>query len=89
MDIQIDIWVMNEYGVEASWKKRYVIGPGLGPWTFLGFWKEDEVLVGEDDQPLISYDPEARQQVQEFLIHVALGMFQAFRYRASIFPHLC
>ncbi|KAI9112475.1 hypothetical protein K1719_016398 [Acacia pycnantha] len=86
MDIQIDIWVMNEYGVEASWNKRYVIGPGLGPWMFLGFWKEDEVLVGEDDQPLLSYDIEARQQVQEFPILVASKMFQAFRYGGSIFP---
>ncbi|XP_028787075.1 F-box protein CPR1-like [Neltuma alba] len=54
MDIQIEIWVMGEYGVEASWNKRYVIGPCVGDWMFLGFWKEDEILVGEDDQPLIS-----------------------------------
>ncbi|XP_028753588.1 uncharacterized protein LOC114713167 [Neltuma alba] len=37
MDIQIEIWVMDEYGVEASWNKRYVIGLGLGDWMFLGF----------------------------------------------------
>ncbi|KAI9112516.1 hypothetical protein K1719_016439 [Acacia pycnantha] len=86
MDIRIDIWVMNEYGVEASWSKHYVIGPGLGQWMFLGFWKEDVVLVGEEEQQLISYNAKARQQVQEFLIRVSPEMFQVFRYVGSIFP---
>ncbi|XP_054821291.1 F-box protein CPR1-like [Prosopis cineraria] len=86
MDSRIDIWVMNEYSVEASWNKRYVIGPGLGLSKFLGFWKEDEILVGEDNQPLIAYNPDARQQVHEFPIHVAEEMFQAFKYVRSIFP---
>jgi hypothetical protein len=35
----VDIWMMNEYGVEESWTKQFAIGPLLpvelplhGPW---------------------------------------------------------
>ncbi|CAL5393897.1 unnamed protein product [Camellia sinensis] len=53
------IWVMEEYGVIESWTKRYTI---IGQNVFskvLGFRKNGDVLI--DDDELLSYDPQSHQ----------------------------
>ena len=33
-----------------------MIGPGVPQWWFLRDWNKDEILEGEEDQQLISYN---------------------------------
>ncbi|KAI9117918.1 hypothetical protein K1719_011060 [Acacia pycnantha] len=41
-----DIWVMNEYGVESSWSKKFFVAPlCLLNGILLGLWGDDEILV--------------------------------------------
>ena len=50
----IEVWVMDEsFG---SWIKQLVVGPLMGIWTALTFWKDDELLLQEMDGSLASYN---------------------------------
>ena len=75
---------MHEYGAEESWTKRFNIGPCVERWKFWGFWKDDEVLlVEQDDESLISYNVDTQQPVKVFPVDVGV-LDHAFRYEERI-----
>ncbi|KAI9075494.1 hypothetical protein K1719_042542 [Acacia pycnantha] len=51
-----EIWVMNEYGVESSWTKKFNIETKLFSVHVLGLLGENEILVKENFKRLISYN---------------------------------
>ncbi|KAI9122710.1 hypothetical protein K1719_006550 [Acacia pycnantha] len=51
-----EIWVMNEYGVENSWTKKFQIESNLYVVRMLGLLRENEILVEENYKRLISYN---------------------------------
>ncbi|KAI9075492.1 hypothetical protein K1719_042540 [Acacia pycnantha] len=51
-----EIWVMNEYGVENSWTKKFNIEPNLFSMHMLGFLGENEIHVKENFNQLVSYN---------------------------------
>ncbi|KAI9087073.1 hypothetical protein K1719_031034 [Acacia pycnantha] len=64
----VDIWVMNEYGVESSWTKKFEIEPFPKLNHVLGFWGDNEMLVVDDADQLILHDVQ-NQQRQRFQIY--------------------
>lgn len=56
MEKSFDIWVMLEYGVEESWTKQFKIGPVLGVDRPLGFAKNGQLLLVDDNGHLVSLD---------------------------------
>ncbi|XP_028753589.1 F-box protein CPR1-like [Neltuma alba] len=77
-----EIWVMNEYGVESSWSKKFVIGPNPEFGSFLGFWGDDEILV-ENEGHLVSYNIK-NQKIQRLEIHGVPKLFKVFDYLESL-----
>lgn len=77
------IWVMNEYGVEESWKKLFnvVVPGGLG--KTLGLRNNVEVLAVGADGELISYDPLSRR-VKRLGIYGESCSFYAGLYMESL-----
>ncbi|KAI8534215.1 hypothetical protein RHMOL_Rhmol10G0071700 [Rhododendron molle] len=53
-----DVWLMDKYGVEEGWTKRYTIGPLSGCDFFvIGFRPNNEILVaGGNDREFVSYN---------------------------------
>ncbi|KAI9122690.1 hypothetical protein K1719_006530 [Acacia pycnantha] len=51
-----EIWVMNEYGVENSWTKKFQNESNRNFVRMLGLLKENEILVEEAFKRLISYN---------------------------------
>ncbi|KAH7858557.1 hypothetical protein Vadar_025260 [Vaccinium darrowii] len=57
VDTRFDIWVMDEYGVQESWTKKYTVGPFLGCYDALGFRPNVEVLLMRCNyREMVSYD---------------------------------
>ncbi|XP_028774133.1 F-box/kelch-repeat protein At3g06240-like [Neltuma alba] len=57
IEFRVEIWVMNEYGVESSWSKKFVVRPFSESWHILGFWGDNEILVYENiSGQMISYN---------------------------------
>ncbi|XP_028787076.1 putative F-box/kelch-repeat protein At3g22730 [Neltuma alba] len=79
-----EIWVMNEYGVESSWSKKFVIGPNPEFGSFLGFWGDDEILV-ENEGHLVSYNIK-NQKIQRLEILGVPKLFKVFDYVESLVP---
>ncbi|KAI9087036.1 hypothetical protein K1719_030997 [Acacia pycnantha] len=81
----VDIWVMNQYGAESSWTKKFEIEPFPKLNSVLGFWGDNEMLVDDDTDQLILHDLQ-NQQRQRFQIY-----FQRARmmdYVESLVPKL-
>ncbi|KAI9112539.1 hypothetical protein K1719_016462 [Acacia pycnantha] len=51
IEVCIEIWVMNKYGVESSWTKKFEIRPSPHSffWSVVEFWGDDEIIVYDDD----------------------------------------
>ncbi|XP_058187755.1 F-box protein CPR1-like [Rhododendron vialii] len=65
VDTCFDIWVMDEYGVQESWTKKYTTGPLLGCHDALGFRPNAEVLLTRHNyRQLVSYDLSAHNIVE-------------------------
>ncbi|XP_054822658.1 F-box/kelch-repeat protein At3g06240-like [Prosopis cineraria] len=79
---KFEIWVMNEYGVDSSWAKKFVVGPCPEFGSFLGFWGDDEILV-EDEGQLVSYNL-GNKKIQRFEIHGVPKLFRMFEYVESL-----
>jgi F-box interacting protein len=64
-----DIWMMNEYGVEESWTKQFVIGPPLLPvelpLPLHGVLVGDKLLLVND----LSHTCEGQQQIEQILLY--------------------
>ncbi|KAI9112556.1 hypothetical protein K1719_016479 [Acacia pycnantha] len=77
------IWVMNEYGVDSSWSKKFCVAPlSLEFGHFLGFWGDDEILV-DDVSQLVSYNLK-NMQIRKFdEIRGNWKMFRVFDYMES------
>ncbi|KAH7855535.1 hypothetical protein Vadar_025925 [Vaccinium darrowii] len=57
VDTSFDIWVMDEYGVQESWTKKYTVGPLAGCYDSLAFRPNVEVLLMRCDyRRMVSYD---------------------------------
>ncbi|KAG5527800.1 hypothetical protein RHGRI_028670 [Rhododendron griersonianum] len=57
LDTQFDVWLMDEYGVQECWTKKYTIGPILGSHRPFGFQPNNEVLMtGCDNGMIVSYN---------------------------------
>ncbi|KAI8534202.1 hypothetical protein RHMOL_Rhmol10G0070700 [Rhododendron molle] len=57
VDTCFEIWVMDEYGVQESWTKKYTTGPLLGCHDALGFRPNAEVLLTRKNyREMVSYD---------------------------------
>ncbi|XP_057432757.1 putative F-box protein At3g16210 [Lotus japonicus] len=69
-EIQFEMWVMNDYGVEGSWVRMFNIARGTGLGKILEIWKDDNddvvVLGGEEHHPLVLYKIGQQQVVKEF-----------------------
>ncbi|XP_028774124.1 F-box/kelch-repeat protein At3g06240-like [Neltuma alba] len=53
----VEIWVMNEYGIESSWTKKFKIGSLMAIENILGVWGDNEIFVecaGHDKKSNIS-----------------------------------
>ncbi|KAI4335270.1 hypothetical protein L6164_013932 [Bauhinia variegata] len=83
-NFRFDIWVMNEYGVERSWTKRFNVGPRIEFGSFLGFWRDNEILV-EDEGRLISYNLDT-ELIQSFQVHGISRLFRVFGCVESLVP---
>ncbi|KAI9087025.1 hypothetical protein K1719_030986 [Acacia pycnantha] len=81
----VDIWVMNEYGVESSWTKKFEIEPFPKLNSVLGFWGDNEMLVDDDTDQLILHDLQ-NQQRQRFQIY--LQRARMMDYCESLVPKL-
>ncbi|KAI9112603.1 hypothetical protein K1719_016526 [Acacia pycnantha] len=82
---RVEIWVMNEYGVESSWTKTFEIGPYRGLTDlFFGFWGDNEILVAEHIiGPLISYNLRNQQRGR---LQIYLRELITKDYVESLFP---
>ncbi|GAV85396.1 FBA_3 domain-containing protein [Cephalotus follicularis] len=57
-----DLWVMeDEFGVNGTWCKILSIGPLEGIAKPLVFWGTDELLLGNDNKEVVSYDLTTKQ----------------------------
>ncbi|GAV59290.1 FBA_3 domain-containing protein [Cephalotus follicularis] len=57
-----DLWVMeNEFGVNGTWCKILSVGPLEGIAKPLVFWGTDELLLGNDNNEVVSYDLTTKQ----------------------------
>lgn len=57
-DRLIEIWVMKDHGVDEGWDKVLRIGrPFSSLWTPLGCWENGMVILQNDSQQLLLYDP--------------------------------
>lgn len=74
---------MCEYGVEESWTKQFKIGPVLGVDRPLGFAKNGQLLLVDDNGHLVSLDFNGKEI--KFL-HVK-GIPQLFRV-TNVVPSL-
>ncbi|KAF7806752.1 F-box/kelch-repeat protein [Senna tora] len=81
---RFEIWVMNEYGNESSWSRRFNIAPSSEFGSFLGFWGDDEILVEEEGR-LMAYHL-GNRLVQRFEIHGVPRLFKVFGYVESLVP---
>ncbi|XP_054820238.1 F-box protein At5g41490-like [Prosopis cineraria] len=79
-----EIWLMNEYGAESSWAKKFKIGPQSELDCFIGFWGDDEI-VGENEGQLVLYNLQT-QQVQRLQIYGDPGLNFMFGYAESLVP---
>ncbi|KAF7806756.1 F-box/kelch-repeat protein [Senna tora] len=82
---RIEIWVMDNYGVEESWTKHFSIGPHLGLGTFRGSLKDGEILVTSALLGrLLSYNLDTQQPVMEFPLPHGPFLAAAFIYVESV-----
>ncbi|KAI9074643.1 hypothetical protein K1719_043390 [Acacia pycnantha] len=82
-----EIWVMNEYGVESSWTKKFKIEPNLFSMHMLGFLGENEILVKENFNKLVSYNlqNQHRRRFQKCSLPFP-EVTSMFHYVASLVP---
>ncbi|KAI9117948.1 hypothetical protein K1719_011090 [Acacia pycnantha] len=81
-----EIWVMNEYGVESSWSKKFFVAPlCLQYGILLGFWGDDEILVDVKGQ-LVSYNLKNTQIRRFDEIRGIHKDFKVFDYMESLVP---
>ncbi|XP_028788272.1 F-box/kelch-repeat protein At3g06240-like [Neltuma alba] len=82
----VEIWVMNEYGIESSWTKKFKIGSLTAIENILGFWGDNEILV-ECAGKLILYNP-WNQQGRKFQIHfgTTMSLMMMVDYVESLLP---
>lgn len=65
VDTCFDIWVMDEYGVQESWTKKYSTRPLLVCHDALGFRPGVELLLtGHDYKLMVSYNHCTREMVK-------------------------
>ncbi|KAH7847544.1 hypothetical protein Vadar_027390 [Vaccinium darrowii] len=55
-ETRIDIWIMDDNGVNEGWTKRYRIGPFLECHSVLGFLPNFELRLNFDDREMVSYN---------------------------------
>ncbi|XP_028774125.1 F-box/kelch-repeat protein At3g23880-like [Neltuma alba] len=80
----VEIWVMNEYGIESSWTKKFTIGSFPNMVHILGFWRDDEILV-ECSGKLILHNLWNHQR-RKFQIHFGRMSLMMMDYEESLFP---
>ena len=79
----IYIWLMREYGVKESWTKQFVIRPLSGIQFPLGFAKNDELLLVDNNGQLVSYNSNA-QEIKSLQVRGLLNATQAIVYKESL-----
>ncbi|KAF8409670.1 hypothetical protein HHK36_005749 [Tetracentron sinense] len=73
-DVDVEAWVMKDYGVTGSWTKVFhirgleIVGIGCPLLEPLHIWKHGEILVQVDRRRLVMYDP-SNNTVRDICIH--------------------
>ncbi|KAL4589342.1 hypothetical protein LXL04_002248 [Taraxacum kok-saghyz] len=57
VDIECEVWVMEEYGVAESWAKRHVFSRFVGDIYPFGFTSGNKFLIQDEYDRLVMYDP--------------------------------
>jgi F-box interacting protein len=78
----VEIWVLNESGVERTWTKIFTIRQIPGVWDLLQIRGDGLVVVTEVDQCLVLYDPRT-QEARNLQIYEARNA-QLFSYTESL-----
>ncbi|KAK9284539.1 hypothetical protein L1049_023714 [Liquidambar formosana] len=77
---RVDIWVMKEYGALESWTNQFTFDQRVNfIFPLLGFMKNGEVVLKDDDGELVLYDPRV-QQVKEIQIRGVQGSLDVLTY---------
>ncbi|KAK9287766.1 hypothetical protein L1049_016206 [Liquidambar formosana] len=92
-DDYVEIWVMKEYGVKASWTKVVTIESETAPiyedWVAaLWFSKNDEVLIDVDGKILAMYNPKEKTR-RNLMVHGDCAWFETFMYVESLVSPFC
>lgn len=56
LESRMDIWVIEEMGNDKSWTKKFTIAPMVGILHVLLVWKNDHILVVDEDLKLVLHD---------------------------------
>jgi F-box interacting protein len=78
----VEIWVLNECGVERTWTKIFTIRQIPGVWNLLQIRGDGLVVVTDVDQCLVLYDPRT-QEARNLQIYEA-GSAQLVSYTESL-----
>jgi hypothetical protein len=57
----VEIWVLNECGVERTWTKIFTIRQIPGVWDLLQIRGDGLVVLTDEDQCLVLYDPRTQE----------------------------
>ena len=49
------VWSLLEFDVKESWTKLFAIGPLMGIYHPIGFWKNDKIFLENGNKQLILY----------------------------------
>ncbi|XP_057970447.1 F-box/kelch-repeat protein At3g06240-like [Malania oleifera] len=77
-----NVWVMHQYGVKESWVKVLTVGPVVGLYCSIGFWRNGEFLLERRDGQLFVYDPSTQKLLK--LQHEGTYGTQAIIYKESL-----
>jgi hypothetical protein len=61
LNVWIEIWVLNECGVETTWTKILTIRQILVFWDLLQLREDGLVVLTDEDQCLVLYDPRTQE----------------------------
>ncbi|KAK1398266.1 F-box domain-containing protein [Heracleum sosnowskyi] len=76
--IDFDIWVLKDYGNKESWTKQYIVEQSTGFARPCGYWKDDLLLMVENDTDNSLFFYNLHTQERKYIIEFGQFYFESF-----------